>query len=63
MPGDGNAAANRAERALAETIAANDLARLDVELCIEASVLGDAALKVTWDATDRTPIVAAVPAI
>lgn len=55
-----DAAANRAERVLAETIAANDLARLDVELCIEASVLGDAALKVTWGAAERAPIVAAV---
>lgn len=55
-----DAAANRAERALAETIAANDLARLDVELCVEASVLGDAAMKVTWDANERAPVVAAV---
>src|SRR5215217_5902441 len=53
-------AANRAERALAETIAGNNLARLDVELCVESSVLGDAALKVTWDAGERVPIVAAV---
>lgn len=52
--------ANRAERVLAEAIAENDLARLDVELCVEASVLGDAALKVTWDAVGRAPGVAAV---
>src|SRR5262249_27389240 len=52
--------ANRAERALAEAIAENDLARLDVELCVEASVLGDAAVKVTWDATGKAPVVAAV---
>lgn len=52
--------ANRAERALAEAIAENDLARLDVELCVEASVLGDAALKVTWDAAGKRPVVAAV---
>jgi hypothetical protein len=61
VPSQGDdAAANRAERALADAIAENDLARLDVELCVEASVLGDAALKVTWDAIARVPVVAAV---
>jgi hypothetical protein len=55
-----DAAANRAERALAEAIAGNDLARLDVELCVEASVLGDAAVKVTWDSGQNAPVVAAV---
>jgi hypothetical protein len=52
--------ARRAELALAEVIAANDLARLDVALCVETSVLGDAALKVTWDASANRPVVAAV---
>ncbi|MGH2533195.1 MAG: phage portal protein [Thermomicrobiales bacterium] len=53
-------AARRAELALADVIAANDLAHLDVELCVEASVLGDAAVKVTWDPTSRQVVVAAV---
>jgi hypothetical protein len=53
-------AARRAELTLADMIAANDLARLDVALCVEASVLGDAALKVTWDARANRPVVAAV---
>src|SRR5215218_2701679 len=44
IPSQGeDAAANRSERALADAIAENDLGRLDVELCVEASVLGDAA--------------------
>lgn len=52
--------ANRAETALAAAIAANDLGRLDVDLCVESSVLGDAAMKVTWDAEAKQPVVAAV---
>ena len=56
----GDAAANRAELALAEVAAALDLARLDVELCADAAVLGDAALKVTWDGAAGHPVVAAV---
>ncbi len=51
---------NLAERLLAEAIDANDLARLDVALCIDSSVLGDAALKVTWHAVNAKPAVAAV---
>ena len=48
----GNAeAASRAERALTDLAAELDLARLDVELCVDGAVLGDAAIKVTWDAT------------
>jgi hypothetical protein len=54
------AAARRAELALGEVTAAQDLGRLDVELCVEASVLGDAAIKVTWDPAARGPVVAAV---
>ena len=53
-------AASRAERALALVAADLDLARLDVELAIESAILGDAALKVTWDTAERTPVVAAV---
>lgn len=52
--------ANRAEQRLTDAITENDLARLDVELCIEASVLGDAALKVTWDTTRQVPVIVAV---
>ena len=51
---------NLAERLLAETIEENDLAQLDVALCIDASVLGDAAMKVTWNAVKGRPAVAAV---
>lgn len=53
-------AAARAERMLALVAADLDLARLDVELAIESAILGDAALKVTWDTAERTPVVAAV---
>jgi hypothetical protein len=53
-------AASRAELALAAAIAENDLARLDIELCVEASVLGDAALKVTWDVETGQPVVVGV---
>jgi hypothetical protein len=61
-PGDDGdeAAANAAERALAELAAALDLGRLDVDLCIEASTLGDAAVKVTWDTALDRPEVAPV---
>lgn len=54
------AAAARAELALARVAGDLDLARLDVELATESAVLGDAALKVTWDAIEGTPVVAAV---
>jgi hypothetical protein len=61
VPADGDdEAAGRAELALAVAIAENDLARLDVELCVEASVLGDAALKVTWDIAAGRPVVVGV---
>ena len=56
---DDNHAAT-AERALASVIRANDLDALDVELCVSASVLGDAAVKVTWDAVRRRPTIASV---
>ncbi len=54
------AAANFAERALADLLAELDLARLDVDLCIEAATRGDAAVKVTWDAARGRPEVAQV---
>jgi hypothetical protein len=54
------AVANVAERALADLGAELDLAQLDVELCIASSTLGDAAVKVTWDAALGRPEVAPV---
>lgn len=52
--------ANAAEQALAALIAELDLGRLDVDLCIEAAMLGDAAVKVTWDAALGRPEAAPV---
>ncbi len=52
--------ANRAELALSEAIARNSLATLDIELCVAASVRGDAAVKISWDAGAGQPRVAAV---
>jgi hypothetical protein len=52
--------ANRAERILAETVTRLDLPRLDIELCVDGAVLGDAAVKVTWDAAANSPLVAPV---
>jgi hypothetical protein len=61
IPAEGDeAVANAAEQSLSALVADLDLARLDVELCIEASVLGDAAVKVTWDAALGRPEVAPV---
>ncbi len=57
---DNEAAANAAERALTALCAALDLGQLDVQLCIEAATLGDAAVKVTWDAARGRPEVAPV---
>lgn len=53
-------AAGRAEKTLARLTGDLDLARLDMELAVEGAVLGDAGLKVTWDAASRQPVVAAV---
>ncbi|HQY31653.1 MAG TPA: phage portal protein [Thermomicrobiales bacterium] len=58
IPNDPLAA--RAELALTTTGRENDLDALDPELCLMASVLGDAAIKVTWDATRARPVIAAV---
>jgi hypothetical protein len=52
--------ANTAERHLATLCGDLDLNQLDVQLCIAASIAGDAAVKVTWDATARRPEVAPV---
>jgi hypothetical protein len=53
-------AANRAERRLAELRDALDLGRLDLALCVDSAVLGDAAMKVTWDHARASPRVVAV---
>ena len=61
VPADGAAAtANAVEQTLAALIAELDLGRLDVDCCIEAAMLGDAAVKVTWDAAQGRPEVAPV---
>jgi hypothetical protein len=57
---DDDAVANAAERALAALAAELDLSRLDIDLCMETSTLGDAAVKVTWDAALDRPEVAPV---
>ncbi len=55
-PGRGN----MAERLLATTVAELDLSRLDLALAVDAAVLGDAAIKVTWDSQRNRPRVVAV---
>jgi len=52
--------ANIVERLLAATATELDLTRLDLALAVDAAVLGDAALKVTWDAQRNRPRVVAV---
>lgn len=49
-----------AERALADIISALDLASQDLELEIERSIIGDAAVKVTWDTQTAQPRVVSV---
>jgi hypothetical protein len=58
--GTSHAVANRAERRLTELRDALDLTRLDLALTIDSAVLGDAALKVTWDHDAAAPRVVAV---
>jgi hypothetical protein len=45
--------ARRAEKALTQVYEANDLDQVDFDSEVDASVLGDGAFKVTWDATER----------
>jgi hypothetical protein len=45
--------ARRGEAALREVFEANNLAQLDFDGEIDASILGDGAYKVTWDADER----------
>ena len=58
--GRDDAIASRAERELGQIVRANGLDQLDLDLCVSASVLGDAAIKVTWDALLARPVVVAV---
>lgn len=64
LPDGPNAAARerarRAEQALAEVTATNDLATVDFNVAIDAAVLGDGAFKVIWDPAERRPVVSAV---
>lgn len=60
LAGQPEDAAARAELALAAAVAENDLGALDAALCVEAAVLGDAAIKLTWDQTTNRLVVAAV---
>jgi hypothetical protein len=52
--------ASAAERLLNDVIDRLDLGQLDLDLAIESATLGDAALKITWDASEQQPRVAAV---
>ncbi|MGI8485492.1 MAG: phage portal protein, partial [Thermomicrobiales bacterium] len=52
--------ANRSERLLMATVQELDLSRLDLALALDSSVLGDAAIKVTWNELAQRPRVVAV---
>ena len=54
------ALANRVERRLAERLDELDADRLDFALLMDSSVLGDGAMKVTWDTAAKRPRMAAV---
>ncbi|MCK9487550.1 MAG: phage portal protein [Dehalococcoidia bacterium] len=56
---DSDAVAAEAERVLAETWDANDLARLDIETEVDTAVLGDGAYKVTWSQEEQRVVVSA----
>jgi len=56
----GREAANLAERLLTSLTGTLDLPRLDLALAVDASVLGDAAIKVTWNEARDAPRVVAV---
>jgi hypothetical protein len=49
----GQERARRSEAALREVFEANNLAQLDFDSEIDASILGDGVYKVTWDADER----------
>lgn len=52
--------ANRVERLLAGTISSMQLDRLDLALATDLAVIGDAAMKITWDDRRRCPRIVAV---
>lgn len=54
--GRGTEAAQQAERVLARLLSDLDADTLDFGLAEQASVLGDAAVKVTWDADALLPV-------
>jgi hypothetical protein len=56
----GAAQANRVETLLGELLAELDADRLDFALAIDSAVLGDGAIKVTWDTNAKRPRLAAV---
>lgn len=58
----GTAAAAAAEQELMRVLGEIGADDLDFQLCVEASVSGDAAVKITWDAEASLPIVTAVDA-
>lgn len=63
IPVDGDQQiANRAERLLTDAIARNGLAQLDIELCTSAAVLGDAAVKISWNSSHGAVVAAVDPA-
>lgn len=51
---------NRAEVALGECLQALDAGALDIELEIERAIIGDAAVKVTWDPETAAPLLVSV---
>jgi len=50
---EAQATARRAEKALRDVYEANQLAQVDLETELDASVLGDGVFKVTWDTAER----------
>ena len=58
--GGGSRTSPLAEAALAEVYLALDLHALDFQSAVDSAVLGDGAFKVTWNAVERRPVVAAI---
>ncbi len=57
---DDPATAAHAERLLNALLDRLDVGRIDLDLAIESATIGDAAIKVTWNAADGVPVLAAV---
>ena len=60
LPLAGGADGRRIERLLADVAEANELATSDFDAAVQASVLGDGAFKVTWEAAERRPVITPV---